>query len=101
MSSEFIGNKGPGVLFAQVSNHSLIGNVIIDDNKIINNIGGIEIINTTGHSIINNQLIDNHNYGIRLYRGAKGNIIRGNKIFGKNNIKDEVGGNTVFGNIIY
>jgi parallel beta-helix repeat protein len=100
VSSQFIGNKGPGVLFAQVSNHSLIENVILDGNTIINNIAGIGIVNTTGHSIINNKLIDNHDYGIRLYQGAKGNIIRGNKIFGKNGIKDEVGDNTVIGNVI-
>ena len=100
VNSQFIGNKGTGILFAQVSKHSFIKNITLDGNDISSNAGGIRIINTTGHRIINNLLKDNQGYGIGLYEGSKGNSITGNTLTGKNGIKDEVSGNTISGNVL-
>jgi len=97
VNSQFIGNKGYGIQLSQGAGST--NEVTIDGNTISSNAGGILTYNTTGHKIINNVLKDNQNYGIRL-NGSKGNTVTGNTVTGKNGIKDEVGGNTVSGNIL-
>jgi parallel beta-helix repeat protein len=97
LNSQFSGNKGYGIIFC-APRHSIIKNVTLDGNTISSNkVGGIGLVNTSGHKVIHNLVKDNQNYGVRLYGGAKGNTVTGNKLTGKNGISDE-GGNTIFDN---
>ena len=100
MHSQFIDNKGFGVQFYQGAKQSSIENVTIAGNTIASNrAGGIIIHGTFGHKIIDNVIRDNKNYGVYLSGGAKGNTVSGNKLNGKNDIRDE-GENTVIRNQI-
>jgi len=99
LNSQFMDNKGFGIQLYQGAKHSFIKNVTINGNTIKGNLkGGIAIFNTAGHRIKNNLVKDNQNYGIRLYQGAKGNTVTGNKVTGKNGINDEDSENTILNN---
>lgn len=97
--STFVDNKGWGVQFYTSGVDSRrIENITIEGNSISRNeSGGIVIFNTSGHKATGNVISNNRGDGILLTKGAKNNSISGNKLSGKNGIRD-VGGNKISDN---
>ncbi|MEB0014189.1 right-handed parallel beta-helix repeat-containing protein [Glaciimonas sp. Gout2] len=99
LNSQFISNIGFGLQFyTQGTGHGLIKGVTVDGNTISRNLGGgVGLYNTSGNKVINNDIKDNISYGIHLFKGARDNVVTGNRVTGKNAIGDE-GGNLLLGN---